>query len=73
MSAADIIRRATERGEFLQDVDGFFYYWPSANGGAFSAWVLRALADELDRLNGPWEGVIQNDPVLGGPVPGANA
>jgi hypothetical protein len=67
-----IVKMAHERREFLQDVDGFYYYWPS-NSGAFAPYVLRALADELDRLNGPWEGVIANAPELGGPQPGANA
>lgn len=73
MEAQEIIAIAEKRSEFVTDVDGFIYYLPSEPTGYFSAEVLRILADELDRRNGPWNGVIQNDPVLGGPVPGANA
>lgn len=63
---------AHERGDFIRDMDGFIYYSPT-QAGHFSAAVLRVLADELDRLNGPWNGVILNDPAIGGPEPGANA
>ena len=50
-----VIDMARERGEFIRDVDGFTYWQLSPNSGHLSAWMLRALADELDRINGPWE------------------
>lgn len=34
--------------------DGFYYYWPESVG-AFSSHILREIADELDRLNAPWQ------------------
>jgi hypothetical protein len=43
---------AQSRNEFVTDVDGFVYYWPSATvGGHLSAFQLRAIANELDKRN----------------------
>ena len=54
-----IIQLATERGEFVADVDGFVYYWPDgSHHGHLSAHHLRWLADELDRRNAPWQAQI---------------
>lgn len=51
-----IVAFAHNKGEFETLHDGYQYYWPSAaGGGAFSSWMLRALADELDRLNADWD------------------
>jgi hypothetical protein len=43
--------------DIVIDVDGYRYYWPSGNGH-LSAWMLRAIADELDRLNKPLDDEI---------------
>jgi hypothetical protein len=51
---SDIVKVAEERGELMQDVDGFFYYFPKGSG-SIPAYQLRQLADELDRRNAPWE------------------
>jgi hypothetical protein len=54
-----IIRLASEREEFVTDVDGFVYFWPNRDfGGHFSSHVLRILADELDRRNEAWSAEI---------------
>ena len=45
-------------GQFLMDVDGFFYYFPIENGGAWTAWIMRAIANKLDEINAPWQKVI---------------
>ncbi len=63
-----LIRMTDERGEFVRDVDGFVYYAPEG-WGHLSAWVLRAIADELDRRNAPWQEIIDNDPTIGEGVP----
>ena len=58
---ATVCRLAEEWGEFVTDVDGFVYWWPSANpehAGHLSPYQLRILADELDRRNAPWQAVI---------------
>jgi hypothetical protein len=58
---AIVCRLAEEWGEFVTDVDGFVYWWPSAkpeHAGHFSPYQLRILADELDRRNAPWQAVI---------------
>jgi hypothetical protein len=59
-SNADAIKRLIEQAsdDLLQDVDGFFYYFPRPGGGSLSPWMLRAIADELDRLNAPYEAEI---------------
>ena len=41
---------------FVMDMDdGFVYYWPDKNGGYYTSYQLRAIADELDRRNEKWE------------------
>lgn len=58
---ATVCRLAEERGEFVTDVDGFIYWWPSAkteHAGHLSPYQLRILADELDRRNAAWQAVI---------------
>jgi hypothetical protein len=56
-----VIKQADERKEFAQDVDGFVYWWPSQETtGAFSGYILRAIADELDRRNAEWNKQINN-------------
>jgi hypothetical protein len=54
-------------GDFLKDVDGYFYYWPPPNqGGCFVAWLLRALADKLDEINKDWNEQVGREV---GPIP----
>lgn len=55
---ARIIRITDERMDFVQDVDGYVYYSPNGANGHLSAWMLRALADELDQRNAPWDAQI---------------
>jgi hypothetical protein len=38
-------------GELLWEVDGQFVFYPVRNGGAWTAHVLREIADKLERLN----------------------
>ena len=59
--AQRIIRLADERNEFVTDVDGFVYWWPNRDhGGHFAPYMLRALADELDRRNEAWNQQIND-------------
>ena len=55
---ARIIAITDERGDFLTDVDGYVYFAPNACNGHLSSWMLRALADELDRRNAPYDAQI---------------
>lgn len=55
-----LIRDAENRQEFLTLEDGFVYYCPDPTlSGALPPWVLRALADELDRRNAEWAAVLE--------------
>lgn len=47
-------------GIFQQDVDCYFYFVPDnlTEGGYWSSWVLKAIADKLEELNKPWEDQI---------------
>ena len=49
---------ANKRGEFARLEDGYYHYFPEGNGG-ISSDILRILADELDRMNKPWDDEIQ--------------
>jgi hypothetical protein len=75
---ADIIKLATDRGELIVGDDGYYVYWPApgahihgdgawtTGGGCYTATELRALANELDRLNAAWDKIVQNDPAIAG-------
>lgn len=41
--------------------DGFKYYWPISNRGAFSAENLRDIADQLDEMNKDWQAQLELD------------
>jgi hypothetical protein len=56
-----LIDLVDERKEFVLDVDGFLYYWPSPNLGHLSSCQLRWIADELDKRNKPWQDQIEKD------------
>lgn len=52
---------ADKTNEFVVGDDGFVMYWPSGfAGGGFSAWMLRELADEIDRRNAAWQADLDN-------------
>lgn len=42
-------------GDFLRDVDGYFYWWPIDRAGCWPAFMLRDLANRLDALNADWD------------------
>ena len=42
-------------GELIMDVDGYFYFWPEDNNGAWASSHLRELANKLDELNKEWD------------------
>ena len=46
--------------EIVTGEDGYKVYWPEGNRGALDAKTLRAIADELDRLNAEWDADVQN-------------
>ena len=46
--------------EFVAGDDGYYVYWPeSATGGAYSAHMLREIANHLDTLNADWDAQVQ--------------
>lgn len=52
-------------GTFERDVDGFYYFWPLKDeGGCWSDYALRAIADKLTEINKPWADKIANDPTI---------
>lgn len=55
-----IIQICQNRQEFVQEVDGFVYWWPEGSSdGYLSSYVLRLIADELDKRNKPLEEDIE--------------
>lgn len=54
-----------DKAQFLSDVyryddittggDGFYAYWAGDGAGYLTAQQLRWIADELDRMDAPWE------------------
>jgi len=63
---ARVIAMSEAREEFIHLEDGYLYFAPAGGiHGAFASWMLRALADELDRRNAAWDAQIQSDPCIG--------
>lgn len=44
--------------DFVVENDGYAVFWPQGNNGFYDAFVLRAIADELDRRNADWHATI---------------
>jgi 3',5'-cyclic AMP phosphodiesterase CpdA len=58
-----LIRMMDERKEFVQDVDGFVYYWPEGSpNGHLSEHHLRWIADELKERNKEWQTIVDTMP-----------
>lgn len=46
-------------GEFIKDVDGYYYYWPNPDlRGSWNSNALRVIADKLDEVNKEWDNHI---------------
>lgn len=59
-----VLNMAQDRKEFVTDVDGFVYWWPTASPeaqGHLSAHQLRWIASELDRRNAAWQAQVDRD------------
>jgi hypothetical protein len=46
--------------DFVTNEAGDEVFWPTKNGGYYDAHVLRAIADELDKRNGPWNDRVED-------------
>lgn len=47
-----------EIGSFILDVDGSYYFWTD-DCGAWSSYSLELVAEELDRINKPFDDLIK--------------
>lgn len=47
-------------GEFVMDVDGYYYFYPDLKGGHWSAAVMREICDLLDARNAEWDREIRS-------------
>ena len=48
-------------GEFIRDVDGYFYFWSENNLGAWPSYLLRDIADKMDELNKSWNEQLEKE------------
>lgn len=46
-------------GIMYMEVDGYYVFQPHLRAGYWAAYVMRAIADTLDKLNEPWDLIIQ--------------
>ena len=61
ISREGLYERAKAAGDFVCGDDGIYVYWPKGLGGALSEWMLRALADELEKMNASWAAQLERD------------
>lgn len=61
MNAEAYKKRVLEcvKDDIIQDVDGYYYFWPTANRGHHNSVGLRIIADHLDEINNPWDADIR--------------
>lgn len=45
--------------DFVTNEAGDEVFWPTGNNGYYDSVVLRAIADELDKMNGPWNDTVE--------------
>jgi hypothetical protein len=50
---ADYLAKLEANHDIMPLEDGEYRFFPPKCGGGFDAWLLRAIADRLDRLNAP--------------------
>jgi len=50
-----------EVGSLVMDVDGYFYFWPVDNNGAWSSYHLREVANKLDEINKEWHQQVEKE------------
>jgi hypothetical protein len=48
-------------GEFIRDVDGYFYFWAENNLGAWPSYLLRDIADKMDEINQLWDEQLEKE------------
>jgi hypothetical protein len=46
-------------GIFALDVDGSYYFWDRSDLGSWSSYSLRLIADELDKVNKPFDDSVK--------------
>jgi hypothetical protein len=51
--------RLMERWDLSDYWDGYFYFWPEDNNGAWSSYHLRELADKMDEINKQWDEQVE--------------
>jgi hypothetical protein len=51
-------RNSKHIGDFIRDVDGYFYYWAN-DYGCWSSNTLRVIAEKLEEINEPYEKEVE--------------
>jgi len=60
MTDEEIIKRVTERGDVVCEVDGYWFYWPS-HQGTLTAHQMHVIAEHLDKLNKKWNETVEKE------------
>lgn len=55
-----LLTKVRERGDLIVTEDGYTTFWADSRG-FLSAWHLRVIAAELDRINQDWDDQIKRD------------
>lgn len=48
-------------GALEMDVDGYFKFWPSSDGGCWDELMMQEIADTLKRLNAEWDEKVKRE------------
>jgi predicted secreted acid phosphatase len=48
-------------GQVYQEVDGYYVFVPNPTNGFWEAYILRAIADMLDKKNEKWHKQVMKD------------
>jgi hypothetical protein len=56
-----IFENGVTLGQLYQEVDGYYVFVPETSGGYWEAYVLREIANLLDKKNAKWHKKVKRD------------
>lgn len=62
IGAKELVINNKSIGEFIKDVDGYYYFWPNPSlKGSWNANALNVISEQLDLLNKKWDDQVTSD------------
>lgn len=56
-----IYENGVKLGTLLAGADGYYGFWPNRRTGYWSSHIMREIANKIDKLDEPWDKIVQED------------